>query len=92
MAYFWARGTDVSLEQLIHQLLQRQATHGLADCRIGFWSGKPIEKAGLATGLGIEADVAQRALPLLIQPTWHPQQPDPIAKMVLQQPFEQGRR
>jgi hypothetical protein len=36
MAYFWARGTDVALEQLIHQLLQRQAIHGLADCRISF--------------------------------------------------------
>jgi hypothetical protein len=34
---------------------------GLADGRLGFWSGQLIEQAGLAIRAGIEADVPQRA-------------------------------
>jgi len=70
--------------QLIHQLLQRQAIHGFADGRLGFWSSQLIEQAGLAISAGIEAAVAQRALPLLMQPAWHAHQPHLIAQVVLQ--------
>ena len=70
--------------QVIHQLPQHQAMHGLAHRRLGFWSGQLIEQAGLAIGLGIEAEMPQRALALLMQPARHAHQPHPIAQVVLQ--------
>jgi hypothetical protein len=63
---------------------QRQAIHGLAEGRLGLRSGQLIEQAGLAIRAGIEAEVPQRALALLMQPAWHPHQPHPIAQVVLQ--------
>ena len=42
----------------------------------------------LAIGCGIEAEVPQWALALLMQPAWHAHQPHPIAQVVLQRPLD----
>jgi hypothetical protein len=82
------QGCGLGGRQLIDQLLQRHAMDGLTDGRLGFWSGQLIEQAGLAISAGIKAEVPQRALPLLVQPAWHPHQPHAIADVVLQGPSD----
>ena len=62
------------------------AAGGIADGRLGFWSGQPIEQAGLAINAGIKAEVPQRTLALLMQQARHAHQPHPIVQVVLQGP------
>ncbi len=82
------QGCGLGGGQLLDQLLQRQAMDGLSDGPLGFWSGQLIEQAGLAINAGIEAEVPQRALTLLMQPPRHAHQPHPIAQVVLQGPSD----
>ena len=78
------QGRGLSCRQLIYQLLQRQAIHGLADGRLSFRRCQLIEQAGLAIGCGIEADVAERAGALLVLTAGDAHQPHPIAQVMLQ--------
>jgi hypothetical protein len=51
---------------------------------LGLRGGQLIEQAGLAIAAGIEAEVPQRALALLMQAMGNAHQPHPIAQVMLQ--------
>ena len=80
------QGGGLGCWQLLHQLLQRQAIHGLAEGRLCLWCCQLIEQAVLAIGCGIEADVAERAGALLVLAAGDAHQPHPIPQVVLQGP------
>ena len=60
------QGHRLGSGELLNELLQRQPIGAIAIRCLGLWGGQLIEQAGLATGLGIEAAVAQWTLALLV--------------------------
>jgi hypothetical protein len=77
-------GVDVRGGQLIHQLLQRHLLLCPAGGQRRLRRGKLTEQTRLAIGMGIEVQMAQWALDLLMLPMGNAHQPHPIVQLVLQ--------
>ena len=74
----------MSCRQLIYKLLQRQIISG-PGCFL-LWGRQLIEQAWLASKAGIEAAVAEWAIPGFMDALGHTHQPHPIAQVMLQGP------